>query len=81
MFRSKWKCVLRCACADARFRVRISPEAWIHVSCEYCVVKYRSLRWADQTSGGVLPSVVYLPKSDREASTMERPWTSRTDAS
>ena len=30
------------------------------VSCEYRVVKYRSLRWADQTSRGVLPSVVYL---------------------
>ena len=46
----------------------------MHVSCKYCVVKYRSLLWADQTSRGVLPSVVYL--SDREASTMARPWTS-----
>jgi hypothetical protein len=30
------------------------------VSCECCVVRYRSLRLADHSSRGVLPSVVCL---------------------
>jgi hypothetical protein len=40
-----------------------------------CVVKYRSLRGADLSSRGVLPSVVCL-ECDREASIM-RPWPAR----
>jgi len=40
-----------------------------------CVVTYRSLRWADHSSRGVLPTVVY--QSDHEASIMRRPWPTR----
>jgi hypothetical protein len=40
-------------------RVRIPPRAWMSVSCEcLCVVRYRSLRRADHSSRGALPSVV-----------------------
>jgi hypothetical protein len=34
--------------------------AWIFVSCELFVVSYRSLRRADYSSRGVLPSVACL---------------------
>ena len=39
-------------------RVRISPGAWISVSCQcLCCQVYRSRRWADPSSRGVLSSV------------------------
>ena len=41
------------------------------VSCECCVVRQRSLRRAEHSSRGVLPSVA---ECDREASTVRRPW-------
>jgi len=43
------------------------------VSCEYCVARYRSLRWADQTSRS--PTECGVSKSDREASKMMKSWT------
>ena len=40
-------------------RVRISPEAWMSVSCECCVLSGTSLCiGADHSSRGVLPSVL-----------------------
>ena len=40
-------------------RVRIPPAGWIPVSCEGCVLSgRRSLRRADHSSRGVLPTVV-----------------------
>jgi hypothetical protein len=42
-------------------RVRIPPEAWIIACCwMLCVVMWRSLRWADRSYRGVLPTVVCL---------------------
>ena len=35
--------------------VRIPPGSWMFVCCEYCVL---SLRWADPSSRGVLPTLV-----------------------
>ena len=46
------------------------------VSCECRVVRYRSLRRADPSSRGVLPSV-FVSECDREATTMKRPWPTR----
>ena len=39
--------------------------------CEFCVVRYRSLRWTDHSPRGVLPSVV--SECDHKASTKKRP--------
>ena len=39
-----------------------------------CVVRLRSLRRADLSSRGVLPSVVCLTECERESSIMGRPW-------
>ena len=39
-----------------------------------CVVRLRSLRRADHSSRGVLPSVVCLNECDHESSIMRRPW-------
>jgi len=61
--RSQWPRCLRLGSAAARLlglRVRIPPWAWMPVSCEYCVVSYRSLRRADHSSREVLPSVLCL---------------------
>ena len=64
MGRSKWPHGLRRRCASARvlgLRVRIPPK--VMVVCLVwllCVVTYKSLRWADHSYGGVLPSVVCL---------------------
>jgi hypothetical protein len=41
------------------------------------VVRERSLRRADHSSRGVLPSVVRLSECDREASIMRRPWSTK----
>jgi hypothetical protein len=41
-----------------RLWVRIPPEAWMSVCCECWVVRERSLRRADHSSRGVLPTVV-----------------------
>ena len=38
--------------------VRILPKTWKCAFCECCVLS--GLRWADQSSRGVLPSVVCL---------------------
>jgi hypothetical protein len=43
------------------------------LSVVLCVVRYRSLRRADHSSRGVLPTVVCLTECDREASIMGRP--------
>jgi hypothetical protein len=49
-------------------RVRISPTAWMSVSCEsfICAVRYRSLRGADPSSRGVLPTEVCLTECFEE---------------
>ena len=39
-------------------RVSIPPGAWMSVSCEYCVMSGKSLRRADPSCRGVLPTVV-----------------------
>jgi len=44
--RSQWPCCLRGGSVAARLlwlRVRISPEAWVSVSCECCVLSGRGL--------------------------------------
>ena len=41
-----------------RLCVRIPPWAWMSVCCECCVFSGRSLRRADHSSRGVLPTVV-----------------------
>ena len=40
----------------------------------FCFVRKRSLRRADHSSRGVVPSVVSLTEYDRESLTMRRPW-------
>jgi len=45
-----------------------------------CFVRYRSLRRADHSSRGVLPSMVCLTGCDRESSTVRRPWPAGTVA-
>ena len=42
-----------------------------------CVVRYRSLRRADHSSRGVLPSVERITGCDYESSKMRRPWPNR----
>jgi len=59
--RSQWPRGLRRKSAAARLLrlwVRIRPGAWMSVCCECWVVKERSLRRADHSSRGVLPTVV-----------------------
>ena len=42
------------------FRVRIPPISWMSVSCYVlCAVRWISLRWADHSSSGVEPSLVW----------------------
>jgi hypothetical protein len=43
------------------------------LSCVLCVVRYRSLRRADHSFRGVLPSLMCLIECDREVSIMRRP--------
>jgi hypothetical protein len=50
------------------------------VSCMLCVVRYRTLRRADHSSRGVLPSVVCLTECDHESSIMRRTWPSKAVA-
>jgi hypothetical protein len=60
---SLWPHGLRRGSATARLlglRVRIPTRAWMSVSCECCVVRWRSLRRADHLFRAVLPSVVCL---------------------
>jgi len=62
-WRSQWPWDLRRGSAAACLLglwVRIPPRAWMFVCCWYCVVTYRSLRWADHSSGRILPSVACL---------------------
>ena len=59
--RSQWPCGLMSGFVAARLlglRVRVQLWAWMSVCCECCVVRQRSLRWADHSSRGVLPTVV-----------------------
>jgi hypothetical protein len=42
-----------------------------------CVVRQRFLLWADDSSRGVLPSVVCPTECDREALIIRKPWPSR----
>ena len=50
-------------------RVRIPPGAWMYVTYDCCVFwRYRSLRQADHSSRGALPSVLCLNECDRETS-------------
>ena len=44
--------------------------------CEVCVVRYRSLRWADQSPRGVLTECG-VSEFDREASIMRKPQPTR----
>ena len=43
------------------------------VCSECCVVRYRSLRRADPSSSGVLPTVLCLHKCDQESLNLRRP--------
>ena len=67
--RSQWPRGLRRWSAAARLPrswVRIPPGAWMLVCCEcWCVVRWRSLRRADHSSRGVLPTVVRRCVSSR----------------
>jgi hypothetical protein len=61
--RSQWSRGLRRGSTAARLlglRVRIPPGAWMSVSCDCCFVRFRSLRRADLSSRGILPSVMCL---------------------
>jgi len=51
------KQVLVAACL-LRLWVRITLGAWMFVSSECCIFRHRSLRRADHSSRGVLPTVV-----------------------
>ena len=58
--RSQWPRGLRRRSTAARLLrswVRIPPGAWMSVCCECCVLSGRSLRRADHSSRGVLPTV------------------------
>jgi hypothetical protein len=58
---SQWPLRLRRRSAAERLQgswVRIPPGAWMFVLYSDCVVRYRSLRRADPSSRGVLPTVV-----------------------
>jgi len=71
--RSQWPGGVRDGSAAARIlglRVRNPPRFWMSVCCEYCML---SLRRADLSFRGVLPSVVCLSVCDVETSTMRRP--------
>ena len=60
---SEWPRGLRRGSEAARLLglwVLIPPRAWMFNTCECCVVKYGSLRRADHSSRGVLPTVVCL---------------------
>jgi hypothetical protein len=59
-----------------------NPAEDTHVCllCVLCVVRYRTLRRADHSSRGVLPSVMCLTECDHESSTMRRPWPSKSVA-
>ena len=64
--RSQWQRVLRRRSAAARLLrlwVRMPPRACMSICCECCVVRERSLRRADHSSGGVLPTVVRRVRS------------------
>ena len=63
MVQSQWPRGLRHRPAAARLLglgVQIPSGAWMSVSFECCVVRLRSLWWADHSSRGVLPSVVHV---------------------
>jgi hypothetical protein len=48
---------------------------WMSVSRECCVfIKQRCQCWADHSSRGVLPRLVYLMECNHEASKNRRPW-------
>ena len=73
----QWPCGLRRGSKASRLlvlRVGIPPGARMSVSCECWVL---SLWRADQSSRGVLPSVVYLVECDRGTSTLRRLWPTR----
>jgi len=53
--RAVWR-VMSAASRLLGFGVRILPGAWMSVSCECCVVSGTSLRRADHSSRGVIPS-------------------------
>jgi hypothetical protein len=61
--RSQWPRGLRRGSATVRLLwswVRIPPRAWMSVLWVLCVIRYSSLRRADHSSRGVLPSAVCL---------------------
>ena len=61
MSRSQWPRGQRRGSAAARMLrmwVRIPPGAWMSVCCECCVLSCGSLRRADHSSRGVIPTVV-----------------------
>jgi hypothetical protein len=58
-------------------RVRILSEARMDVSCECCVSPGRGHCGADHLSKGVLPSAVFLPECDSQASIMRTPCPTR----
>ena len=49
--------------------------------CVLCAVRYSTLRRADHSSRGVLPSVACLTEYDHESSKIRRPWPPKTVAS
>jgi hypothetical protein len=60
---SRWPCGLRRGSAAAfllGLRVRMLPGVWLSLLWVLCVVTLTYLRGADNSSGGVLPSVVCL---------------------
>ena len=71
--RSQWPCGLRRGSAASRLLKNAGSNhargVWMSVSCESCVL---SLRRADHSSRGVLPSVVFLSVIF-ETSVMKRP--------
>jgi hypothetical protein len=60
--------------SPAEMWIRIPPGVWISVSCEFCVIRWRSLRRTDNSSRGVLPGVMRRCVWDLEPSSMRRPW-------
>jgi hypothetical protein len=62
-----------CGLSLAGLWVRIPHGAWISVSCECCIVRYR----ADQLFRGVLSNVGCVTECVHEASTVGRPWSTR----
>ena len=76
-WRSQWPRGLRLWSAAARLLglwVRIPPGVWMFVYCRCRVVRYRSLRRADHSSGRVLCGASVC---DLETSWMRRPWPTR----